>query len=107
MDFFAPQDENQLVFGQSKHHVFRKLLNVVPDLPVEVFGLVAIDAAYLFEEWAEETETPIGKSVQSNFFCKKIQHFDRKIQQFCKIFRALACFSGLYRASFEEVFNGC
>lgn len=56
---------------------------------------------FVVDLWKEVTKT-----VQSNFFCKKIQHFDRKIQLFCKIFRALACFSGLYRARFEGVFNG-
>ena len=43
--FFALQDEIRLFFSQSKHHVFRKLSDVVPDLPVEVFGLVTMDCS--------------------------------------------------------------
>ena len=61
------------------------------------------DPVFLLEKSANEL---LGMVVQSNFFCKKIQHFDRKIQLFCKRFRALACFSGLYRARFEGAFNG-
>ena len=42
-------------------------------------------------------------SVQSNFFCKKIQLFANKIQHFCKIFRAFQCFSVQFRARLNAV----